>query len=170
MSLLWLSFIALLVTVPAFAQQDSVPARDVPRAEVVSKTEIPVHDMQVECTPASRASELIGSRGCVSGRVFRVTTSKSGATHIALCPRRKCTFQAVVRPRDRNSVGDLSYLQGKFVGVLGGVVEFRGHPQILINDRQQIRAAAGDPPPEFDAAQPRASNGQGLHGKRERAW
>lgn len=168
MSLIWLSLATLLLALPAFAKQSAsaTAGEPVPAMAVDS----PVREMRVECTPAARASELIGTKGCVSGRVFRVTTGKTGVTHLALCPTHsKCSFQAVVKARDRASVGDLGYLQGRLVGIVGGVVQYRGHPQIVIKDRQQIRAAAGNPPPEFDAAQHKTL--VPTHGsKRDRAW
>jgi hypothetical protein len=174
MSLLWLSLVTLLLAVPVLAQQDSSAAAVVPLTaeKIAVKSDSPVDELRVECTPASRASELVGTHGCVSGKVFRVTTRKSGATHISLCPSHsKCSFQAVVKARDRNAVGDLSYLQGRLVGVLGGVIQYRGHPEIVIKARQQIRAAADNPPLEFDAAQAKASGGQTSRGsKRNRAW
>jgi hypothetical protein len=44
---------------------------------------------------------------------------------------------------------------------------------IAVKDREQIRVAAGDTPPEFDAAQARpAINGKAVlpFGKHDRAW
>ncbi len=116
---------------------------------------------------------MIGKHGCVAGKVFRVTVRKSGNTHLSLCPSRKCSFQAVVSKRDRASVGDLAYLRDRYVAVLGDVTLSRsGHPIIAVNDREQIRVAAGDPPPEFDAAQSKpASHGRpSSFGKGDRAW
>ncbi len=111
--------------------------------------------IRIECAPASRASELIGKHGCVAGRVFRVTTRKTGNSHLYLCPSRsKCSFQAVAFARDRRKVGDLTYLHGKLIAVVGDVIDYRGHPEIVVKDIEQIRVAAGDPSPEFDAARP----------------
>jgi hypothetical protein len=104
--------------------------------------------------------------------VFRVTTRKTGNTHLALCPSRgKCSFQAVVFARDRGKVGDLTYLRGKLVAVIGDVVEYRDHPEIVVRAPEQLRVAASDPSPEFDAAQARP-NSKSAHGGKHttRAW
>jgi hypothetical protein len=127
-----------------------------------------VTDITVECVPASKASDLIGQNGCVAGRVFRVTTSKNGNQHLSLCPPRSgCSFHAALSRHDRNKVGDLSYLRGKYVAFNGNVVDFRGHPQIVIKDREQIHVTAGSPPSEFDPAQSRP---KGSRADRARAW
>jgi hypothetical protein len=167
--------VALLFAVPVLARQDSSPAappepiaQPAPKpASAVSGST--VSKLRIECTPASSASDLIGKHGCVAGRVFRVTTRKSGNSHLHLCPSRsKCSFQAVAHARDRRKVGDLTYLRGKFIAVVGDVVDYRGHPEIVVKDIEQIRVAAGDPSPEFDAAQakPRSMSSS----KRARAW
>ncbi len=166
--------VALLLVTPALAWQSATPSAPTQSpAQPAQKPNSQLRQFQVECTPASRASELIGNRGCVAGKVFRVTVRKSGNTHLSLCPSRKCSFQAVVSGRDRSGVGDLSYLRGKVIAVLGDVTESRGgHPVIAVKEREQIRVAAGDPPPEFDAAQTRpVTNGRTTSfTKHNRAW
>jgi hypothetical protein len=128
-------------------------------------------ELKVECTPASRASELIGQYGCVAGRVFRVTSSKSGNQSISLCPPRSpCSFHAAVSNRDRRNVGDVSYLRGKLVAFVGDVTDFRGHPRIVLKSREQIHVTAGNPPSEFDAARSRPSGKSGQSGKPGRSW
>ena len=127
-----------------------------------------VTDIKVECVPASKAADLIGQHGCVAGRVFRVTTAKNGNQHLSLCPPRSgCSFHAAVSRHDREKVGDLSYLRGKYVAFSGNVVDFRGRPRIVIKDREQIHVTAGNPPSEFDSAQSRP---KGSRGDRGRAW
>jgi hypothetical protein len=167
--------VALLFAVPVLAQQSASPAA--PPEPIAQPAPNPgssasgssVSKLRIECTPASSASDLIGKHGCVAGRVFRVTTRKSGNSHLYLCPSRsKCSFQAVAHARDRRKVGDLTYLRGKLIAVVGDVVDYRGHPEIVVKDIEQIRVAAGDPSPEFDAAQakPRSTS----NSKRARAW
>lgn len=161
---------ALLLAVPALAQPDPAQAASAPPA---ASADANLPALRVECTPASRAAELTGKHGCVAGKVFRVTTTKRGDTHLSLCPSRsrdKCSFQVVTLARDSPSVGDLAYLRGKIVAVVGDVTEYRGHPAILVRDKQQLQAAANDAPQEFDAAQPRP-RGKGSHGGHHgRAW
>jgi hypothetical protein len=128
-----------------------------------------VTDLKIECLPASKATELIGQHGCVAGRVFRVTTAKSGNQHIGLCPPKSgCSFHAAVSRHDRDKVGDLSYLRGKYVAFDGDVTDFRGHPRIVVRDREQIHVTAGNPPSEFDSAQSRPKGSSG--GRNGRAW
>jgi len=127
-----------------------------------------VTDIKVECVPASKAADLVGQNGCVAGRVFRVTTAKNGNQHLSLCPPRSgCSFHAALSRHDRDKVGDLSYLRGKYVAFNGNVVDFRGRPRIVIKDREQIHVTAGNPPSEFDSAQSRP---KGSRADRGRAW
>ena len=166
---------ALLFVIPALAQQSTPPAAQASAAPTVPAQPAPPpaesRPLQVVCTSASHASELIGKNGCVAGRVFRVTIRKTGNTHLSLCPSRKCSFQAVVSARNRAKVGDLSYLHGKFIAVIGDVTASRaGHPVIAVKDRQQIRVAAGDPPPEFDSAQAKPFSTGQRGSKRGSAW
>jgi hypothetical protein len=161
---------ALLLAIPALVQPGSSQAASAPLAASADAT-LPA--IRVECTPASRASELLGKHGCVAGRVFRVTSTKRGDTHLSLCPSRsggKCSFHVVTKAGDSSSVGDLAYLRGKIVAVVGDVTEYHGHPAILVRDKQQLQVAANDAPQEFDAAQPRP-RGKGFPGSRSgRAW
>jgi hypothetical protein len=171
--------VALLFAIPALAQQSASPAT--PPEAVAPKPGSTVsgsaasgsatYKLRIECAPASRASDLIGKHGCVAGRVFRVTTRKTGNSHLYLCPSRsKCSFQAVAFARDRSKVGNLTYLHGKLIAVVGDVVDYRGHPEIVVKNIEQIRVAAGDPSPEFDAAQGRPNSRSEFSGKRTRAW
>jgi hypothetical protein len=168
--LLWLLWAALLLAMPVLAQPaqvSAVPAQSGAQAEPPSSM---LSEIRVQCTPASQAAELIGKHGCVSGRVFQVTTARGGATHVSLCPRRsKCSFRAVALARDRGAVGDLSSLGGNIVAVVGQVTQFHGHPQIIVRDRQQIQVAAGNPPlpSDIDPANPACtqSSGKGKHGR-----
>jgi hypothetical protein len=150
--------VALLLATPLIAQQGASPAA-------------PITDMKVECLPASRGSELIGKHGCVAGKVFRISTLKSGAVHLSLCPPKKqCSFHTAVSEHDRETVGDLYRLQGKFVAFVGDVVEYRNHPQLIVHSREQIHVTAGNPPPEFDAAQSKPNSKSTPGNKRDRAW
>jgi hypothetical protein len=174
---------ALLLAISAIAQSGSDqaasaqpatvrPASQQPAASVqpVADTDAPLSPMHVDCTPASRASELTGKHGCVSGKVFRITTTKRGDTHLSLCPSRgrggaECWFRVAARGRDSSSVGDLAYLRGRTIAVVGDVTEFHGHPQIIIREKEQLQVAADEAPQEFDASQRRPA-GKGIPGAR----
>ena len=157
MSFLSLLFVCLLLAAPL--------------AEAVDKQTAAVPELKVECVPASHATELMGQHGCIAGKVYRVTTSKNGNQHISLCKGRSgCSFTAAVSRQDQKKVGDVTYLRGKYVALVGNVTDFRGHPRIVIKDREQIHVTADNPPSEFDPAQPRAAARNGQTGKSYRAW
>ncbi len=165
MNLHLLLCVAMLLSVPALAQTGSILAASAP------KTDEPMPEIRVECTPAAHASDLIGQHGCVAGRVSRITYTHTGAAHVSLCPTRsKCSFHVVARAHDSRAVGDLSYLRGRIVAVVGDVTEYRGHSQILIKDRGQIQVAAGGPPSEFDVDQAKATGKGSPASKRGHDW
>jgi hypothetical protein len=157
---------ALLFAIPVLAQPNPAQAAN-GQSAANPDAALPI---RVECTSAARASELLGKHGCVAGRVSRATTTRRGDTHLSLCSDHKCSFHAVAFARDRRAVGDLLYLRGKIVAVVGDVTDYRGHPGIVVRDKQQIQVAAGNAPVEFDAAQPRPV-GKGYPGSKHfRAW
>lgn len=121
-------------------------------------------DWKVECLPATRAAELLGQTGCIAGRVFGYSLAKNGNQHLTLCPpRQACSFHVVIARRERDAVGDMSHLRGKLVSVNGPVTNYRGHPRIVVRQRDQIHVVAGSPPPEFDVAQPHPpAKGRGI--------
>jgi hypothetical protein len=164
--------IALLLAIPALAQQSSSPvAPALPASQLSPSPSSPVTEIKVECLPASRASELIGKHGCVAGKVFRVSALKNGATHLSLCPpKSECSFHAAVLAHDRETVGDISYLHGKLVALVGDVTSYRGDPEIIVRDSKQIHVASGAPPKEFDAARAKPSGKSMPGSKRDRAW
>jgi hypothetical protein len=126
---------------------------------------------KVECLTAARGAELLGQHGCVAGRVYSATVAKNGNQHLSLCPPHQgCSFHAVVTRRDSAQVGDVTYLRGKVIALVGDVTDFRGHPRIVIRDRQQIHVAADNPPPEFDASQSKPSTKGNRGGKKTNAW
>jgi hypothetical protein len=169
----WRICVALLLALPALAQQIAIPpASEQPAGQSAPKPDSEITEIRVECVPASRASELIDKHGCVAGKVFRVTIPKSGSTRISLChPRSSCSFQAVVLQRDQDKLGDLSYLHGKLVAFVGDITSYRGHPEIVVKSIRQVHVAADAPPTEFDAAQAKPlRNGQLKPSKQSRAW
>jgi len=176
---------AVLLAIPAMAQPGAVQAASEPPAASVqadagadaappanqpATVSASLSSLHVDCTPASQASELTGKHGCVAGRVFRITTTKHGDTHLSLCPGHSrggatCSFHVVAKALDRGSVGDLAYLRGRIIAVVGDVTEYRGHPAIIVQDKEQLQVAADEAPPEFDAGQ-RRPGGRGIPGAR----
>jgi hypothetical protein len=157
----------LLLALPALAQAAPEQASS---AQTAAEASAALAQMRIECTPAGHAAALIGKHGCVAGRVFRITTTRHGATHLSLCPsRRRCSFHVVVRARDGRSVGDLEYLHGKLIAVVGNVTQYRGHPRIVVTDKQQIQIAADQGSPEFDASRAWLG-GKGYSRRHARAW
>jgi hypothetical protein len=174
----------LLLAIPAMAQPDAVQAASEPPAAVQPAARVDATDreiqptttpaaltsLQVDCTPASRASELTGKHGCVAGRVFRISTTKHGDMHLSLCPSRNrgganCSFHVIAPARDSDKVGDLAYLRGKIIAVVGDVIDYRGHPEIIVRDKEQVQVAADEALPDFDAGQ-RRPGGRGIPGAR----
>jgi hypothetical protein len=150
-----------MLAIPLIAQRDASHAA--PAAQAT--------DIKYECLPATRASELTGKQGCVAGKVFRISTLKSGAIHLSLCPPKKnCSFQVSVPKGDLKKVGDVYHLQGKFVAFVGDVTISRNHPQLAVHRREQIHVTAGSPPPEFDAASSQPNSKSTPARRRERAW
>jgi hypothetical protein len=156
----------------ALAQPDessAQPADGVAGAEAVAEQENPAPQppLRQDCVPAARASSLIGQHGCVAGTVYRITHTHHGNIRLYLCrSHRHCSFHATVHAADRETVGDLWDLRGKVVAIAGDVTKFHGAPEIVVQDRGQIRVAADETPPEFDRAEPRPNGKYGRH----RGW
>ncbi len=94
------------------------------------------------CVDIRSAADHTGENGCVSGRVLRVYTSRSGTTFLDFCQDyRSCPFSTVIFSSDRNNFGNLGALEGKKVDVLGEIVTSGGRADILIHGPDQIRAS-----------------------------
>jgi hypothetical protein len=127
----------------------------------------------LECAPAAQAAALANQQGCVAGRVYRITEGKTGVVRLGLCAPRTpdCDFQAVIHARDRDHVGNVSYLRGRYIAVTGIITIPRGHPQIRIREREQLHIAGSDTPTAFDADKAVAPlNPQAPRGNKLRAW
>lgn len=92
------------------------------------------------CLTISETSAHTGEPACVSGRVLRVFTSAAGNTFLDFCPDyRTCPFASVIFAADRQKFGDLQTLAGQQVEIHGVIGVYRGRPQIVIRDPEQIR-------------------------------
>ena len=160
---------ALPAAAQAAAQSGETPEQADTGAAAESGSSAPSSSLRIECATPSRASTLIGKHGCVAGKVLRVVTTHRGHTRIYFCPHNQCSFHATVYAEDAEDVGNLSHLRGRVVVLVGDVTEFHGAPQIVIEDKEQIKVMAGDAPQEFDAAQHRPIK-RGRRTRTERAW
>jgi DNA/RNA endonuclease YhcR with UshA esterase domain len=86
------------------------------------------------------APKYIGKEVIVSGRVIDVFVSKTNTTFINFCKDyRSCPFSAVIFADDRSRFGDLQKLIGETVQISGIVNEYKGNPQIILQDPSQLR-------------------------------
>ncbi|HYG99520.1 MAG TPA: hypothetical protein VD837_10350 [Terriglobales bacterium] len=101
-----------------------------------------------ECITIEKAKEKIGSNACVTGKVVKVGSSKSGTRFLDFCEDYKsCPFVVVVFARDLRDVGDISQLEGKTIEISGKIVEYDGRAEIILKDVKQLRGEAANIPP-----------------------
>jgi len=94
------------------------------------------------CINFSEAAKYTGQQACVSGRVLRVFTSRTGNTFLDFCADyRNCSFTSVVFASDRTKFGDLSTLQGRDIELRGEIRLYHNQPEIVVSDPSQIREA-----------------------------
>jgi hypothetical protein len=92
------------------------------------------------CVQYTAANSLVGRPACVTGRVLKVFTSKSGNTYFDFCEDyRACPFSSVIFSQDRPKFGDLTTLQGQFVEIRGLVSYYKDRPQIIIRAAEQVK-------------------------------
>ena len=86
------------------------------------------------------APKYIGQEVFVSGKVVDVFVSKTNTTFINFCKDyRSCPFSAVIFPDDRSQFGDLQQLIGETVQISGVVDEYKGNPQIVLKNPNQLK-------------------------------
>jgi hypothetical protein len=94
------------------------------------------------CVDFHRAGEYTGQQACISGRVLRVFTSRTGNTFLDFCADyRNCSFTSIVFASDRPKFGDLNTLQGRDIELRGEVRLYHNQPEVVISDPNQIREA-----------------------------
>jgi len=92
------------------------------------------------CVSYADAAPLVGKSGCITGRVLKVFTSKSGNTYLDFCEDyRACPFSSVIFSQDRAKFGDLATLQGQVVEISGLVSYYKERPQIIIRTPDQLK-------------------------------
>ena len=94
------------------------------------------------CIDFREAPSHTGQTGCVTGRVLRVYTSRSGATFLDFCPDyRNCPFSTVIFASDRSRFGDLATLESRQVEIRGPIVSYKGRAEIILHDPEQLQTA-----------------------------
>ena len=94
------------------------------------------------CVNFQHAGEHTGENTCVSGRVLRVFTSRSGNTFLDFCSDyRQCPFTSVIFASDRAQFGNLATLEGRKVEILGAITTYNSRAEIIIREPRQIRIA-----------------------------
>ena len=99
-------------------------------------------DASRPCVELAQAAAHSGQEACVSGRVLKVFSSRSGTTFLDFCADyRNCPFTSVIFGSDRQKFGNLETLTGRQVEVRGTIKPYHGQPEIVISDPGQIREA-----------------------------
>jgi hypothetical protein len=94
------------------------------------------------CVDFRQAGKHTGEQTCISGRVLRVFTSRTGNTFLDFCADyRNCSFTSIVFASDRPKFGDLGTLQGRDIELRGEVRLYHNQPEIVVSDPGQIREA-----------------------------
>jgi hypothetical protein len=94
------------------------------------------------CVDFHDAATLAGEYGCVSARVLRVYTSRSGTMFLDFCEDyHNCPFTSVIFSSDKSKFGKLETLAGRRVEIRGTLTEYQGRPEIIIRDPEQLRVA-----------------------------
>ncbi len=93
------------------------------------------------CVDFTQAGDHTGETACVTGRVLRVFTSRSGNTFLDFCADyRHCPFTSVIFASDHDKFGNLESLAGRTVELRGAIVPYQGHAEIVVHDPEQIHA------------------------------
>jgi hypothetical protein len=93
------------------------------------------------CVDFRDAGSHVGKFGCISGRVLRVYTSRSGNTFLDFCADyRHCPFTSVIFQSDSDKFGNLQTLTAHEIEIRGDITLYQSRAEIIIRDTQQIRA------------------------------
>jgi hypothetical protein len=92
------------------------------------------------CLDFRSAGAHTGENTCVSGRVLRVFTSRSGNTFLDFCTDyRSCPFTSVIFASARSQFGNLAALEGRNIEIRGEITSYNDRAEIIIRTPQQIR-------------------------------
>lgn len=109
------------------------------------------------CVPFTEAKKYVDDEVCITGKVLKVAKSpRSGTRFLNFCEDyRECPFTVVVFAKDLEHVGDVSKLEGREIKIYGKVREYKGQPEIILNDVRQLKGERVKLPPvpkNYDAA------------------
>ena len=94
------------------------------------------------CIDFREAQSHTGQTGCITGRVLRTYTSRSGVTFFDFCPDyRNCAFSGVIFASDRSKFGDLTTLGSRQVEIRGPIISYKGRAEIILHDPEQLHVA-----------------------------
>jgi len=94
------------------------------------------------CVDIQQAAAHANEQACVTGRVLRAYTSKSGNTFLDFCENyRSCPFTSIIFASDRSKFGNLESLQGRQMELRGKIQIYHDQPEIVLRDPTQIREA-----------------------------
>ena len=90
--------------------------------------------------PDNEASKYIGEFVSVKGFVANVYQSKKGNIFLNFGKQYPDqTFAAVIFSKDTSKFNNIKAFEGKIVVVTGVVQLYKGHPEIILNDPDQIK-------------------------------
>ena len=96
----------------------------------------------ITCVDIREAGQHAGQAGCVTGRVLKVFTSRTGNTFIDFCEDyHDCPFTSLIFASDKQKFGDLQSLAGRQIEIRGRITVYQGKPEIILRDPEQIHVA-----------------------------
>lgn len=92
------------------------------------------------CHHITQANEFVGTQACLVGEVDHIFTSRQNNQFINFCPSHEgCPFSAVIFSDDAKTA-DISTITPEDILAISGVVsQYRGQPQIIIRQQEQIK-------------------------------
>jgi len=94
------------------------------------------------CVDIKQAATHANEEACVTGRVLRAYTSRSGNTFLDFCEDyRTCPFTSIIFASDRSKFGNLESLQGRQMELRGKIQIYHDQPEIVLKEASQIREA-----------------------------
>jgi hypothetical protein len=101
-----------------------------------------------DCIPFEQATEHIGKKACVTGKILKVAESQSGSLFLDFCENyRKCPFTVVVFRSNLRDVGNVRALEGKTIEITGKIKKWQGRAEIVLKDVRQLEGEAANLPP-----------------------